>query len=110
MEMEINSLLSKIATHYDSSMAEGFTGNIQVELTGEKSGNWYLAFQNGQCNVFEGKTEEPTLCLSCDSEVFNDLLQEKLDPAKAYMSGKLKVTGSIMMMMKLGSMLKSIKP
>jgi putative sterol carrier protein len=109
MEMDINGLLSKIATYYDSSMSESFTGNIQVELTGEKSGNWYLAFQNGQCNVIEGNAEEPTLSLSCDSADFNDLLQGTLDPTKAYMSGKLKITGNILVVMKLASMLKSKK-
>jgi putative sterol carrier protein len=105
--MEMNDILSKLANIYESNPAEKFTGNIQVELTGEKSGDWFLAFQDGKCQVFDGKTEQPTLTVSCDSAVFNDLLQGSADPVKAYMSGKIKVTGNVMVLMKLVSLAKS---
>ncbi|KAI7850471.1 sterol binding protein [Circinella umbellata] len=60
--------------------------------------------------VFRGKGTKADATLTLKDEDFVALASGKLNGQKAYMSGKLKVKGQIMLAMKLDSVFKSIKP
>ncbi|KAI9246259.1 sterol binding protein [Phascolomyces articulosus] len=60
--------------------------------------------------VFRGKGAKADATLTLKDEDFVALASGKLNGQKAYMSGKLKVKGQIMLAMKLDNVFKSIKP
>ncbi|KAI9310962.1 SCP2 sterol-binding domain-containing protein [Dichotomocladium elegans] len=60
--------------------------------------------------VTRGKGPKADATLSIKDQDFVDLATGKLNGQKAYMSGKLKVKGQIMLAMKLDSVFKSINP
>ncbi|KAI9275982.1 SCP2 sterol-binding domain-containing protein [Sporodiniella umbellata] len=61
--------------------------------------------------VFRGKgPTKPDAILSLKDQDFVDLATGKLNGQKAYMSGKLKVKGQIMLAMKLDNVFKSVNP
>lgn len=49
--------------------------------------------------------EEADVTLTADAEVFRSILEGSINPTMAFMTGKLKVDGSMGMAMKLGSVL-----
>ncbi|WP_135449917.1 MULTISPECIES: SCP2 sterol-binding domain-containing protein [Tabrizicola] len=49
--------------------------------------------------------EEADVTLTADAEVFRSILEGSTNPTMAFMTGKLKVDGSMGMAMKLGSVL-----
>ncbi|MBT9383719.1 SCP2 sterol-binding domain-containing protein [Pseudooceanicola sp. CBS1P-1] len=51
--------------------------------------------------------EEAEVTLSAEQEVFEDLLAGDLSPTTAFMTGKLKLDGSMPLAMKLGGVLSS---
>lgn len=51
------------------------------------------------------KAEDPDLTLSCAREVFENILNGAQDPTMAYMTGKLKIRGSMPLAMKLNAIL-----
>lgn len=58
--------------------------------------------------VYEGKpVEKPTTTLTIDDEDFLSLAEGKLNPQTAFLRGKLKITGNIMMAQKLAPLLKN---
>lgn len=66
-----------------------------------------MDLKNGK--VYEGapKDSKPNTTLTLSDEDFVDLAQGKLNPQTAFMKGKLKITGNIMLAQKLGPLLKA---
>lgn len=58
--------------------------------------------------VYEGEPKEkPNTTLTISDEDFMLLATNKLNPQVAFMKGKLKVTGNVMLAQKLGPLLKA---
>lgn len=60
--------------------------------------------------VSRGKGAKPDAILTLKDQDFVDLATGKLNGQKAYMSGKLKIKGQIMLAMKLDTVFKAVKP
>jgi len=67
---------------------------------------YQIAFHAGEATVFEGRVKEADCALSMKEADFKKLLLGKLNSTMAYMSGKLKVKGSIQQALALEKMLK----
>jgi putative sterol carrier protein len=100
-EFNPESLLQKLAGKVSAESLGGFSGTLQLELTGEKNGTWHVVIENKQYDVCEGAAENPTLTLTCDSTDFNSLLAGQLDIMKSFMTGRLRISGDMAMAMRL---------
>lgn len=74
---------------------------IQLNLTGEDGGLWVVDINNGQCQVREEQVQKPDVTVTMDADEFAALYQNKLNPVQAFMSGKIKVSGNVGMVMQL---------
>lgn len=84
---------------------QGITAVYQFVLEGEDGGNYYLSFSNGAGVVNEGTAENPNITITMAAADFKDLVAGKLNAMSAFMSGKLKIKGDMMLAMKLQSLL-----
>lgn len=68
-----------------------------------------LAMDLKSAKVYEGcpKDGKPNTTLTISDEDFMDMTLGKLNPQAAFMKGKLKITGNIMMAQKLSPLLKT---
>ena len=57
--------------------------------------------ENGRSSVEKGGIEAPDLSLSCSSEDLLMLSRGELDPGKAFMTGRLGISGDISIAMRL---------
>ncbi|ORY06827.1 sterol-binding protein, partial [Basidiobolus meristosporus CBS 931.73] len=74
-----------------------------------KEQTWHMDLKK-QGTVNTGKPSgKPDVHLTLSDDVFADLASGKLDATKAYMQGKLKFKGSMMLATKLDSVLKDAK-
>lgn len=68
---------------------------IQINITGENHGIFYVEVKDGQVNVepYEYNDRQCEIVMSMDN--FNKLIDRKLDPVLAFTLGKLKINGDI---------------
>ncbi len=84
---------------------QGISAVYQFVLEGEDGGNYYIAFSNGAGEIKEGTAENPSITITMASSDFKDLVAGNLNAMSAFMSGKLKIKGDMMLAMKLQSLL-----
>ncbi|KAI8618538.1 SCP2 sterol-binding domain-containing protein [Chytriomyces sp. MP71] len=71
---------------------------------------WTLDLKNGTGSIVKGPGAKPDVTIAVGDKDFVDMANGKLNGQKAFMSGKIKVKGQIMLATKLDSVLKSFKP
>ncbi len=74
-------------------------GTFQFILTGDGGGQWAVEIANGQCQVREGTAPQPAATVTMGAADFIRLYQNQLNPVQAFMSGKIKVSGNMAIMM-----------
>ncbi|MFB0533610.1 MAG: SCP2 sterol-binding domain-containing protein [Anaerolineae bacterium] len=87
--------------------AKGMDATFQFELSGEGGGTWVAKIADGQCTVTEGGIDNPSATISLAAADYVAIAQGKLDMAKAFVVGKIKVKGDMSLIMKLPDLFKT---
>ena len=82
---------------FNASEAQGLDAVFQFEITGEGGGSWSVAIKEGGCEITEGTHDAPTTTLTMAGETWLAMVNGELNGMQAFMSGKLKVSGDIML-------------
>ena len=94
----------KVQERFKPEAAAGMNAVFQFEITGEGGGKWNIAIKEGTCQVREGQHDDPTVALTMASETWLAMVNKQLSGMQAFMSGKLKVKGDIMLAQKMQSL------
>ena len=86
---------------FQPDKAKGMNETFQFELTGEGGGIWVAKIADGQCTVTEGGIDNPSATISMEAADYVAIGQGKLDIARAFMGGKIRVKGDMGLVMKL---------
>jgi putative sterol carrier protein len=100
MKMAFNSakeIFSKMPEAFDRSAAAGLDAVIQFNIEGDEGGDWYATIKDQACTVSEGVHDNPTLSLRMTDKNWVALCKGELNAVMAFMSGKLKTKGDIML-------------
>ncbi|MEW6439793.1 MAG: SCP2 sterol-binding domain-containing protein [bacterium] len=84
---------------------KGINAVIQVVLTGEGGGEYYMKIEDGKFATAKGKAESPKLTITQTIADWRAINAGTLNPQMAFMSGKLKISGDMSLAMKLGSIM-----
>ncbi|MBL7686031.1 MAG: SCP2 sterol-binding domain-containing protein [Deltaproteobacteria bacterium] len=77
----------------------------QFDITGEGGGTWVIDLTQPGGAVTQGASEAAKCIVTMDASNFSDLIEGKLNPQMAFMTGKLKVKGDMGLALKLGAIL-----
>jgi putative sterol carrier protein len=81
--------------------AKGVNAIFQFELSGDDAVTYHIEINDGTMVVNEGAHEKPTTTLKMTAIDYLNMSNGDLNGQMAYMSGKLKIAGSIPMAMKM---------
>lgn len=97
------------ALKFDPSATEGREGVYQFNLTGEETGTYQMIIDGDGARALEGVHQDPNCTLTIDLDDYRKMVAGTLNPAGAFMSGKLKIKGNIGLALKLQTVLNSFK-
>ncbi|KAH7693763.1 Protein MAOC-1, partial [Aphelenchoides avenae] len=83
---------------------------VQYDITkdGKTTAQFTIDLKNGNGDVYEGipkNGEKPSVTVTVDDDNFAQIVAGKLDGTKAFMTGKLKAKGNILLLRKLSGVL-----
>lgn len=100
-DAKIRKMMANMPASFKPEKAVGVDAVIQYNLTGEGGSTWASKIGDGVCTVEEGEAENPTMTITMDANDYVEMMAGRLDGMQAFMTGKIKVTGDIMLASRL---------
>jgi len=102
--MTINELFEAMPSHFNAASAAGMTKTFQWNITGEQASVWAFKIVGGEGELVPGGVEKPDITLTVSDQDWISIVEGTLDPTSAFMGGRLKVSGDMMLAMRLQSL------
>lgn len=89
---------------FNAGASAGLNAVFQFHIEGEGAGDWYVQVKDQTCQVAQGVNDSPTVTLRMAGPDWVAMTNGELDGMTAFMSGKLKASGDIMLAQRLNSL------
>ncbi len=99
--MTVDETFVTMQSIFNPSAAAGLNKTFQWNVSGEEAGTWALKVANQTCELIRGAAEKPDITLNIKDTDWLAIAEGKMDAMNAFMSGKVKVTGDMMLAMRL---------
>ncbi len=100
-DTKIRTMMENMPNSFKPEKAVGVNATIQYNLTGDGGSTWASKIGDGVCTIEEGEAESPTMTITMDANDYVEMMSGRLDGMQAFMMGKIKVTGDIMLASRL---------
>jgi putative sterol carrier protein len=94
---DVKEVFSMMPEAFNAAAAQGLDAIFQLDITGEGGGTWNVVIKDGACQVNEGTHESPNVTLTMSAETWLGIVNRDLNGMHAFLSGKLKASGNIML-------------
>ncbi len=95
--ISVKEVFEKMPQAFSPAQAKGLDVVFQFNISGAQGGDWYATIKDGTCTVTQGTHPSPTVTLSMSDETWLGMVNKETSGVKAFMTGKLKVKGDIML-------------
>ncbi|PMR77446.1 SCP2 sterol-binding domain-containing protein [Billgrantia endophytica] len=97
-----NNAFDKLQDRFDPQAAEGMDDVFQFHFS--DNGSHYLVVKDGSLAIEEGEHDDPSVSLSLSTDTLKGVMNGEINGMTAFMTGKLKATGNVMLATKLTSL------
>ncbi|SEK21443.1 SCP2 sterol-binding domain-containing protein [Halomonas daqiaonensis] len=87
--------IDKLKDRFDAEAASGMQEVFQFHFN--DAGDYYLVVDDGTLEVHEGEHDDPSVSLSMSSDTLKGVMSGEINGMTAFMTGKLKATGNVML-------------
>jgi len=95
-------ITSKMETKFNPAAAAGLDLVFQFNI--EDDENFNVTVKDGTCAIAQGNVEDPNVTLIMDKDTLVGVMTGETDGMQAFMSGKLRAEGDMMLALKLGEL------
>ena len=98
---DVKEVFEVMPKRFKSEAAQGLDAVFQFDIAGDDGGTWVLEVRDGACQVREETHANPNVSLSMTSDTWLSILNKELNAVQAFLSGRLKISGDIMLAQKI---------
>lgn len=91
---------------FNPAAAAGLNKTIQLHITGSDGGVYAARIENQTCQLIPGGVEKPDLTLTTSDQDWIAIVNGQLDAMNAFLGGKVKAAGDMMLAMKIAQLFK----
>jgi putative sterol carrier protein len=92
-----------LPSQFKADKAAGLSAVFQFDIQGDGGGQWHADIDDGACSVVEGAADAPNITITAGDEDWLSIVNGRLNPQMAFMTGKVKVKGDVGLAMRLQS-------
>ena len=100
----IPEVFKEMPNRFNAAAAKGLKAVYQFDLTGTDGGKYNVGIDDGKVAVAEGAHASPNITITMAASDYLDMVNGKLNPQMAFMSGKLKIAGDMGLAMKMAQL------
>jgi putative sterol carrier protein len=100
----VKEIFSGMPGIFNRDAAAGLNAVFQYNIEGAEAGDWHVVVKDQACTVSEGVHASPTVSLRMADKDWIAMCNGELDGMSAFMGGKLKITGDIMLAQRITSL------
>ncbi len=104
MSLTVNQLFDAMPERFNERAASGLTKTLQWNITGNEPGVWAFKIVDGEGRLIPGGVEKPDLTFTTNDQTWIAIAEGRQDAMKAFMLGKLKVTGDMLLATKVAEL------
>lgn len=101
MSMTIQELFEKLADQLDAEAAGDLNRTLQWRITDADPGVWALRIADGSGELIPGGVSDPDTIFETTGSTWVAIAEGRQDAMRAFMTGKLKVSGDMMLALKV---------
>lgn len=98
----VDETIQGMKAKFNPSAAAGLDLVFQFNITDAE--NFYLVVKDGTCDVQKGESTDANVTLIMDSETMQGVMSGETDGMQAFMAGKLRAEGDMMLALKLSEL------
>lgn len=98
----VSEIAQKMQSKFNTSAAAGLDLIFGFKI--DDGDSFYLSVKNGACAIGQGESADANVTLLMDTETLAGISSGETDGMQAFMSGKLRTEGDMMLAMKLGEL------
>ncbi len=99
--MTIAESFATMVTIFNPAAAGNMNKTLQWNITGDEAGIYALKIAGGTCELITGGVEKPDMALTVLDKDWLAIASGEMNAMTAFTSGKLKLTGDMMLAMKV---------
>ena len=106
--VDINKFITDLPNTYSVEATGSLEAVVQINLTGSNPSKYLVTVKDKKAKIEQGQVNNPTISVTSTLEDLNNIAAGKLDPTKAFMTGKVKVKGNMVVVTQMISILKDL--
>lgn len=104
MAETVAEIVEIMPSRFNPEASEALDAIFQFDISGDEAGQWHLIVKDKTCQITPGEHSAPTVTFSMDSKDFIEMMTGRLSGQAAFFTGKLRVSGDLMLAQRLESL------